>query len=339
VPLENVGREGHTYLHHIVKNYENLADWTVFSQAGAPSLGYRGHRLGGGHMQPGVTFEDYLLRKGDSDAFFVFTGALHLPTAFHVLRKSYMIPPDTAERQLEVGTQCPNPEATSDQWERLDLPSWFKTMMSAKCGFEDGGLQAHLKKYWEDRIDAELPEDGVVFFAQGARFAVSRERIHQRPREEYVALLNEVSQSSDPCANYMNEWLWYYIMGRPKAAPCDAQDVNLEAPVQVRFLTGVSGTGTSTGTTSTGTSTGTSAGTSTGTSGTSGTTTSSTSTGNVTSTGNATTTVANKVASTAPCHSSMGALLVALGLMIGRWERGGVTTPGWTAGPCRAFLR
>merc|ERR1719473_1955900 len=121
-------------------------------------------------------------------------------------------------------------------------------MMSAKCGFEDGGLQAHLKKYWKDRIDAELPEDGVVFFAQGARFAVSRERIHQRPREEYVALLNEVSQSNDPCANYMNEWLWYYIMGRPQAAPCDAQDINLEAPVHVRFLTGVSGTGTSTST-------------------------------------------------------------------------------------------
>merc|ERR1719456_2228285 len=56
VPLENVGREGHTYLHHIVQNYENLADWTVFSQAGAPSVGYYGHRLGGGHLQPGVNF-------------------------------------------------------------------------------------------------------------------------------------------------------------------------------------------------------------------------------------------------------------------------------------------
>ena len=30
--LENVGRESHTYLSHIVKNYENLADFTVFLQ-------------------------------------------------------------------------------------------------------------------------------------------------------------------------------------------------------------------------------------------------------------------------------------------------------------------
>lgn len=33
IPLRNVGREGHTYLHHIVENYDNLADLTIFSQA------------------------------------------------------------------------------------------------------------------------------------------------------------------------------------------------------------------------------------------------------------------------------------------------------------------
>merc|ERR1719298_68513 len=91
VPLENVGREGHTYLHHIITNYDNLAEWTVFSQAGAPSVGYNGHRLGGGHMLPGVEFNDYLLRDGDSDSFFVFTGAMHLPTLFHAMRSSYRL--------------------------------------------------------------------------------------------------------------------------------------------------------------------------------------------------------------------------------------------------------
>ena len=30
--LQNVGREGHTYLHHIIKNYDNLADYTLFCQ-------------------------------------------------------------------------------------------------------------------------------------------------------------------------------------------------------------------------------------------------------------------------------------------------------------------
>jgi hypothetical protein len=31
--LPNVGREAHTYLHHICENYGNLPEWTFFSQA------------------------------------------------------------------------------------------------------------------------------------------------------------------------------------------------------------------------------------------------------------------------------------------------------------------
>ena len=30
IPLENVGREAHTYFYHIINNYDNLADLTVF---------------------------------------------------------------------------------------------------------------------------------------------------------------------------------------------------------------------------------------------------------------------------------------------------------------------
>ena len=36
-PLPNVGREAHTYLHHIVENYDNLSDLTVFAQGGSPT--------------------------------------------------------------------------------------------------------------------------------------------------------------------------------------------------------------------------------------------------------------------------------------------------------------
>ncbi len=32
LPLPNVGREAHTYLHHIVSRYDSLADYTVFCQ-------------------------------------------------------------------------------------------------------------------------------------------------------------------------------------------------------------------------------------------------------------------------------------------------------------------
>ncbi len=32
IPLPNIGREAHTYLHHIVSQYDSLAEWTVFCQ-------------------------------------------------------------------------------------------------------------------------------------------------------------------------------------------------------------------------------------------------------------------------------------------------------------------
>jgi hypothetical protein len=32
IKLENVGREPHTYMHHIIENYLTLAEWTIFSQ-------------------------------------------------------------------------------------------------------------------------------------------------------------------------------------------------------------------------------------------------------------------------------------------------------------------
>merc|ERR1712023_451351 len=108
-----------------------------------------------------------------------------------------------------------------------------------------------------DRVKAKMPEDGMVFFSQGARFAVSRDRIHQRPRKEYMDLLAEVSGSRDPCANYMNEWLWYYIMGRPQAAPCETPDIKMEAPASMasRFLSGTATTAATTNTSTNGTST------------------------------------------------------------------------------------
>ncbi|GAB4039887.1 hypothetical protein GCM10028774_42730 [Spirosoma jeollabukense] len=32
IPLPNIGREAHTYLHHIVSRYDSLAEWTIFCQ-------------------------------------------------------------------------------------------------------------------------------------------------------------------------------------------------------------------------------------------------------------------------------------------------------------------
>merc|ERR1711988_477218 len=101
----------------------------------------------------------------------------------------------------------------------------------------------------------------------------------------------------DPCGNYMNEWLWYYIMGRPQAAPCEPPDINMQAPASMasRFLSGTATTAAATTAAAT---------TNTSTNGTNGT--------------NGTNTSASEpeagTSSDARPESLVGALLVALGL-------------------------
>ena len=92
VRLPNIGRESHTYLHHIVSRYNSLADWTVFTQGGKPSFGYQGHRKGGGHLNNGISFADYLVPQEHS--FFVdpaaFSTLKNHSTFVSSLRMSYL---------------------------------------------------------------------------------------------------------------------------------------------------------------------------------------------------------------------------------------------------------
>ena len=56
--LANLGRESHTYLAHIVNNYDTLAELTVFSQGSAPT-----HKI---HRKANLTIHDFVLNeKGD----------------------------------------------------------------------------------------------------------------------------------------------------------------------------------------------------------------------------------------------------------------------------------
>jgi len=234
VPLKNVGREGHTYLYHIVKNYENLSQWTVFTQAQAPTMGYRGHRLGGGHALPGVPFDAYVLPESagglprDDGAAFVFTGAVHMPTLNHSLRLSFLQASYSPE--LHRQSKCPRTELL-DGWEKWWDLGWFKKFIGGRCKCKAEDVPALFNQYWEKYIQLPRQENDIIFFSQGARFAASAERIRQRPKAFYEALLEKLSTRQDPCHNYFNEWIWYYILGKPEKAPCNVKLVVDEANI------------------------------------------------------------------------------------------------------------
>ena len=136
VSLTNVGRESHTYLTHIVNEYDNLADWTVFSQAGEPSFGYKGHRDGGGHLVAGKKFADYLDPTAEG-ARFIYTAAVQLepqgsPRAFqHVLRSGYCI----NNASLSTGDTCPG---NDEGWTRWWDVGWFQGYLEGKIKNQHG---------------------------------------------------------------------------------------------------------------------------------------------------------------------------------------------------------
>ena len=219
IMLPNVGRESHSYLHHVVEHYDDLADWTVFSQAGAPSFGYNGHRAGGGHLVAGHSFAEYLTPM-PSGTHFVYSAAVQLaqhdnPTydMNHILRADYVI---NNVNLAGAGDECPTSAAGWTQW--WDV-GWFKSYVYAKAKAQQGesALDFYIKY-----IEPSHPksESVTLVYPQGGRFAISREVIRRRPKSDYEALLALLSKDIDSYAGYYMEWMWPALFVGALALPC-----------------------------------------------------------------------------------------------------------------------
>jgi len=254
--LENFGREGHTYLSHIVHNYDKLAKWTVFSQGGEPTIGYKGQNQGGGHMLDGATFSDYLVHPHradvvDPEAFFLMTSKLHLPTLHHALRSSYKVADiHGVPKPMSVPPMCPVRKVldnVTDVWGPYEDMPLLRHFVSNKCGVEEAVVGEAMLVFWDSFVQLPRPQNDIVHFAQGARFAVSRDRIQQRSKAFYAKLLSALSADVDPCLNYLYEWVWYYIVGTPRTSPCTvtedetAQVLTAKVRMLSAGMSGVSG--------------------------------------------------------------------------------------------------
>jgi len=227
VALPNVGRETHTYLTHIVRNYDKLADVTVFTQGESPTQGYQGHRKGGGHMYCDVTLHDYIL--GNS-SLFVMTEMMHMHNAFHVVRRGYNggtclrkrsapIPKKESSSPAELPHMC----FGDNDVEAFLLPSRHHPVTvhitgdSCKRDREDACTPY---AFWDKYIRLPRPEGGLVWYAQGAVFAASREDIRRRSRADYERLLKAASQGQDTSTGFFMEYFWHPLVTSERHA-CD----------------------------------------------------------------------------------------------------------------------
>jgi len=200
-------------------------------------------------MLSGASFEDYLVhpqRAGsqDPEAFFLMTSKVHLPTLRHALRLNYKV----TEGQLALKSamrpaMCPAskmPDNSSDAWGHYEDMPWLRSFVSDKCGVTESAVGEAMLVFWDSVVQLPRPQNDIVHYAQGARFAVSRDRIRQRSKAFYERLLGFVSSDIDPCQNYLYEYAWYYMLGKPDSSPCSmAEDEEAQAQVaEVRMLSG-----------------------------------------------------------------------------------------------------
>jgi len=201
--LSNVGRESHTYLTHIVKNYNRLAGRTVFTQGAEPGWGYKGGYSGSGHLTDHITFEHYLrpFSKGE-DSFLALSAAVSMPRGLQSTRVGSLTD------QLSTVSNGLCPAGGADGW-----TSWWldPAHPHAQAG-------SRMLAFYNDHIlqrafvPADVMQPVSLAFAQGARFAVAAERIRSRPRAFYEKLLSLVSHERSPIEGYFIEAMWHDIL-------------------------------------------------------------------------------------------------------------------------------
>eukprot|EP00899_Mesostigma_viride_P007703 jgi/Mesvir1/16934/Mv15793-RA.1 len=228
--LDNMGRETHSFLTHIVRNYDNLAENTIFLQDHRPGISHIGSKEQQ-HFHARTTLMDYLLS----------TRPLYMVVGDY-LTSDMSLGSGRLSRVWNIPLNRPVPEFVSDDWSQggqpLVLDTWLPPMVNEgvlfllgrACSMFSGTMSYadcyfKINDYWREialhspalprEPPWELPDSkgapGKIFFAQGGVMAVSRDAIRRHPRAFYENLISHLSISIDPIAGFYTEMSWYYI--------------------------------------------------------------------------------------------------------------------------------
>ena len=205
--LCQVGKEQHAYLTHIVRNYDSLADWTVFLHGKMSTCGFflADPKLMGNHLLTNVSVLDYLQAEGnhlqaDGNLFMPLTGRASHDLKLASFRSTFADGHGPRPRvSRPVATHPIHGDKQSDadagggdrwlEWEDNDLSMVAKKMtlqQGVLCADEMIDFDAFFR-----RVVGRAPP-AVLYFAQGAQFAASRTALHSTPKETYQWILELV---------------------------------------------------------------------------------------------------------------------------------------------------
>lgn len=169
--LPNIGREAHTYLHHLVNHYDSLADVTLFVQGDA----YNSDGRTPPHTTLSVADMKRRAIESSAEGFTSFTPVV---------------------MEFKDWDGLP--------WETDPKFKWWlhkngKTMLRAKMTPAE---------FWSEYIGG--PHPSSIYFASGAFFAVTADTIRARPKVFYEKLLAIFTNANHPNPEYGHyiERLW-----------------------------------------------------------------------------------------------------------------------------------
>jgi hypothetical protein len=200
VRIPNLGREAGSYLHHIVHNYDNLADWTVFYQGSKPDFPLTKNKDGTGHMLTDFTFDDYLQPRRES--FFLPTLAIKRDISMQSSRKGFL--ELVSEGRKDV---CPNRWGWNP-WEKTTFLATELKDTAKEQGAPDGDWV--IEQYAKRWLPSTTVPD-IVHYAWGAQFATTATAIRRHPKAFYDRLLAATQGHRNSYHAYMLETLWWYI--------------------------------------------------------------------------------------------------------------------------------
>ena len=239
VVLPNVGKEQQAYLTHIVRNYDSLAERTVFMHGHAPTCGFflvdPNHV--GNHLLTNVSALDYLQSEGD--LYMPLTGRANHDLTLASVRSTFadgLNPRPRVSRPVPAypaqGEEGNAEEGGGDRWlkwETNDLSRHAKELT-----LHQGDLSAvemiDFGTFFQ-RVVGRAPP-AVLYFAQGAQFAASRAALRSTSKETYEWILKLVEAGHFEVTFYL-EMSWLYVL---HGAAEDAKSATVARDEPLPFL-------------------------------------------------------------------------------------------------------
>ena len=178
--LPNFGRESHTYLHHIVENYDKLADITLFCQ---------------GNIDEDSFLIEYLEKVNE------WKGRQIIET---VIRNEI---PETDPLISMPFFQ--NGELCLDNYNRINFfGKWeteFKDNVIKDCKYD---FKTWVEKYIFEGTKIDL---NSFIWSPAGIFYVSKKLIYSNPKRYYERLLKTLDHHNNPVEGHYFERAWFYI--------------------------------------------------------------------------------------------------------------------------------